>query len=151
MEKPSKISDKITTGPQPSEQELAQLKENGFKSIINFRTDGEEKQPLSTQAEGDKVRALGMAYLHFPIPMGGIMEEHVDEFRQKVASLPKPVFSHCMGGRRASVLSMIYAAIDEGLSGDEAIKRANETNLDIDKPELVQFVKQYVDGHSSVR
>ena len=42
---------------------------------------------------------------------------------------------------------MIYAAIDEGLSGDEAIKRANETNLDIDKPEWVQFVKRYVDEH----
>jgi len=150
MDKPSKINDDITTGPQPSEHELERLKKLGFKSVVNFRTEGEKEQPLSPRAEGEKVRALGMKYLHLPIPMGGIRPEYADEFREQVASLPKPLFTHCMGGRRASVLSMIHAALDEGLSGDEAIKRANDKGLDIDKPELVKFVKEYVDEHSGV-
>ncbi len=41
------ISDQVTVGPQPSEAELQKLTQQGSKSIINLRTEGEEDQPLS--------------------------------------------------------------------------------------------------------
>ena len=147
MEKLIKINEQITVGPQPSEQELAELKRMGFKSIVNVRAEGEKDQPLSPQVEGDQARAMGLHYVHIAVPMGNFQAAQVDQFRVAMAKLPQPVFSHCLGGKRAGVLAMMHEAVEEGLSGEEAITRANEKGLNIDKPELAQFMTRYVDEH----
>ena len=99
MEKSMKISDQVTVGAQPSEDQLQQLGEQGFKSVVNFRTEGEEDQPLSPQAEGEKVKTGGLEYLHIPVSMKAMGPELVDQFREKFADLPKPVYAHCKSGK----------------------------------------------------
>ncbi len=58
------ITASITIGDQPTETDLSQLKQEGYTGVVNLRNDGEPDQPLSTAEEGNKVRALGMDYLH---------------------------------------------------------------------------------------
>ena len=66
MENRIRIKDQLTIGAQPTEEQLKHLAEEGFKSVVNLRMPGEEEQPLSPDEEGEKVRALGMEYLHIP-------------------------------------------------------------------------------------
>ena len=148
MDKVMKISDQVTVGAQPSEDQLQQLGQQGFKSVVNFRTDGEEDQPLSPKAEGEKVKAAGMTYLHVPVSMKSMGPEQVDQFREKYASLPKPVFAHCKSGKRAGAMVMMNMAIEHGMTGDQTLRKAKEMGFECDQPELEQFVKTYVDGHS---
>ena len=54
----------ITIGDQPTEADLTELKQEGYTAVVNLRNDGEPDQPLSTADEGNKVRELGMDYLH---------------------------------------------------------------------------------------
>lgn len=143
-----KINDKVTVGPQPSENEIQQLSQQGFKTVVNFRTEGEDEQPLSPDAEGEKVKAAGLKYLHIPVSMKSMGTELVDQFREKYPELPKPVFAHCKSGKRAGAMVMMHMAVEKGMSGEETLQKAEEMGFECEQEELRQFVKSYVDNHS---
>lgn len=143
------FNEQLTVGPQPSEDELKSLRSEGFKSIINFRTDGEDEQPMSPKSEGEKVEALGLNYLHVPVSMDAIDESKVDRFREQYESLPKPVFAHCKSGKRAGAMMMMHTAVEQDMSGEQALDKAREMGFECDEPELEQFVKGYVNQHTA--
>lgn len=147
MPKRIQINEQVTVGPQPSDQQLRQLQQEGFKSVVNFRTEGEERQPLSPAEEGEQVRSAGMDYLHLPVSMKSISSEQVDYFRERFADLPKPVFAHCQGGKRAGAMVMMNVGIEAGLSGEQTLEQAGELGFECDQPELRDFVCRYVDRH----
>ena len=151
MEKAMKINDQVTVGAQPSEDQIQQLGKQGFKSVLNFRTDGEEEQPLSPQAEGAKVKAAGMEYLHIPVSMKSMGPELVDQFRQKFTDLPKPVFAHCKSGKRAGAMVMMNVAVEQGMTGDQTLQKAKAMGFECDQPQLEQFVRHYVDSHAQAK
>lgn len=146
-----KINDQVSVGPQPSEDELQKLNQQGFKSVVNFRTEGEEEQPLSPQAEGQKVTSAGMEYLHIPVSTESMGPELVDQFREKFPDLPKPVFAHCKSGKRAGAMAMMHVAVEHGMTGDQTLQKAKEMGFECDQPELEQFVRRYVDSHSQAK
>ncbi|EMB18362.1 beta-lactamase hydrolase domain-containing protein [Rhodopirellula europaea] len=143
-----KFNDQLTVGPQPSQEELKALPDDGFRSVINFRTAGEDEQPLSPEEEGEVVQGTGLKYLHVPVSMDGMDETKVDQFREQYQSLPKPVFAHCKSGKRAGAMMMMHTAVEQGISGEQALEKAKEMGFECDKPELEQFVKQYVDNRT---
>ncbi len=148
MQDTMKINDNVTVGAQPSEDQLQQLDQQGYKSVINFRTDGEDDQPLSPDAEGKQVRAQGMSYLHVPVAMGSMNTELVDQFRERYAALPKPVFAHCKSGKRAGAMVMMHVAAEQGVNGEQTIQKAEQMGFECEQEELRQFVRAYVDNHS---
>ena len=148
MQDTMKINDNVTVGAQPSEDQLQQLDQQGYKSVINFRTDGEDDQPLSPDAEGKQVRAQGMSYLHVPVAMGSMNTELVDQFRERYAALPKPVFAHCKSGKRAGAMVMMHVAVEQGMSGEQTLQKAEQMGFECEQEELRQFVRAYVDNHS---
>jgi uncharacterized protein (TIGR01244 family) len=148
MENVMKINDQITVGPQPSKEEIYEFGREGFKTVINFRTEHEENQPVSPAAEGEAVTAADMTYLHVPVSMNNMDEERVDQFRKKLDDLPKPVFAHCKSGKRAGAMVMMDMAVEQGMSGEQTLKKAEEMGFECDKPELKELVKNYVDHHT---
>lgn len=151
MEKAMKFDGQVTVGAQPSEDQIQQLGQQGFKSVVNFRTEGEEEQPLSPQAEGAKVKAAGMEYLHIPVSMKSMGPELMDQFREKFQNLPKPVFAHCRSGKRAGAMVMVNMAVEQEMTGDQTLQKAREMGFECDQPQLEQFVRQYVDSHSQAK
>ena len=143
-----KFNDQLTVGPQPSQEELKSLPDDGFRSVINFRTAGEDEQPLSPEEEGEVVQGTGLKYLHVPVSMDGMDENKVDQFREQYESLPKPTFAHCKSGKRAGAMMMMHTAVEQGISGEQALEKAKEMGFECDKPELEQFVKQYVNNRT---
>ncbi|MFQ5804107.1 MAG: beta-lactamase hydrolase domain-containing protein [Candidatus Methylomirabilales bacterium] len=145
MEDRIRISHQLTVGSQPTEGQLKQFAEEGFKSVVNLRISDEEDQPLSPDEEGVKVRSLGMEYLHIPISKKAIQPEQVDSFRQEIRRLPEPVFVHCHLGKRAGALAMMHTACEAGISGDQTLERAEQMGFKCDVPELKEFVTGYID------
>lgn len=141
------MDERVTVGPQPSEEELKELAEEGFKSVVNFRTAGEEDQPLGPDEEAARVRSLGMAYLHVPVSMDSMEAEQADRFREKFRELPKPVYAHCKSGKRAGAFVMMHTASEEGLSGEKALEQAEQMGFACDVESLKKFVKRYIDEH----
>lgn len=61
-----KIDDRFTVSrTQPTKEDLQEIKQQGFQSVVNLRTMEEEALLLSPQEEGEQVQELGMRYLHF--------------------------------------------------------------------------------------
>ena len=145
MEGPMRINEQLTVGPQPTEEQLKHIAEEGFKSVVNLRMPGEEEQPLSPDEEGVRVRSLGMEYLHIPVSKKVMQPEQVDSFRQEISRLPEPVFVHCHLGKRAGALVMMHTACEAGMSGDQTLERAEQMGFECDVPQLREFVKGYID------
>ena len=147
MEARMKLNEQITVGGQPTEEQLAELKQAGFKTVINLRTEGEENQPLSPEAEAGKVQAQGMEYRHLPVSPQAMGPELVDRFRHELEQLPAPVFVHCASGMRAGAFSMMHLATQAGWSGDDTLRKAEQMGFECKQPELKEFVKGYIDSH----
>jgi uncharacterized protein (TIGR01244 family) len=141
------INDHMTVGTQPTEAQLAELKQQGFKTIVNLRQPDEPEQPLAPDAEGEKVRELGMHYVHIPVSEKAMKPEQVDEFRKHLAALPAPVYVHCRKGKRAGAFAMMHASVEAGASGDQTLQQAEQMGFECDVPEIKEFVKRYIDSH----
>lgn len=139
-----KINDEITIGSQPESDEISRLAADDFQSVINFRTKDEQDQPLSPDAERELVESAVMTYLHFPVSMASMKHGTVDTFREQLKSLPKPLFAHCKSGKRAGAMMMMHVAIEENMSGEQTLQKAEAMGFECDVPELKQFVRSYV-------
>ena len=143
------LNDRITVGAQPSAAQLEQLAQDGFKTIINLRSSGEEDQPLSPDEEGKKVQEQGMQYLHIPVSPEAMQPEQVDQFRRELSRLPTPVFVHCKTGQRSGALAMRHMAVERGMSGEETVDKAEQMGFECKAPALKKLVIDYVDSHRS--
>jgi uncharacterized protein (TIGR01244 family) len=144
--KTTKVRDDVSVGAQPSAGDVQQLARDGFKTVINLRVENEEDGQLSPIDEAQMVREAGMEYLHIPVISSQIREGQVDEFRNALENLPKPVFVHCAKGKRAGLFSLMDQAQSEGWSGKDTVSRAKQMGWEITDADLEKFVKEYVDS-----
>jgi sulfide:quinone oxidoreductase len=89
---------------QVFEQDLKLVAEQGVRSIINNRPDGEAAgQPPSADL-ARVAEELGMTYVHYPVVSGSITPQNVDEFRQVCDNLERPLLIFCRSGARSTAL-----------------------------------------------
>ncbi len=142
------INSEMSIGPQPSESDIQELAGQGVKTVINLRVDNEAEDQLSPIDEGQMARDAGMEYLHIPVIGNQIREGQVDEFRNAVDNLPKPIYVHCAKGKRAAVFAVMDEAVRKRRSGKEALARASELGYEVDNANLQKFVKEYIDSRN---
>ncbi|QDU80000.1 Beta-lactamase hydrolase-like protein [Polystyrenella longa] len=149
MSKRIRMNDALTVGSQPEREEFSELHDRGFQTIVNFRTTVEEDAPLSPEDERQLVEEAGMHYLHFPVSLDKINSELVDQFRDKLESVPEPIYAHCKSGKRAGAMFMMHIATEKGMTGQRTLEQAEQMGFGCDKPALREFVRSYIDEHSS--
>jgi ABC-type anion transport system duplicated permease subunit len=62
-----RVSDRLSIGGQPSEGDLDQLAERGFRAVVNLRMDDEANLPISPEAERAYAESAGLSYRRLPI------------------------------------------------------------------------------------
>lgn len=86
------------------ETDLKLVSEQGVKTLINNRPDGEVGgQPLSADI-GAAAEKLGMRYVYFPVVSGRITPEDVEGFGELARDLEKPMLLFCRTGARSTML-----------------------------------------------
>lgn len=95
-------------------EDFAELARRGYRAVLNNRPDGEAGDPYLTAKEASALAARhGLAYVHMPVRGADLSEDEViEQFRQIVDSLPKPIVAHCKVGARSAVL-WAYASAGE--------------------------------------
>jgi uncharacterized protein (TIGR01244 family) len=139
----------VTIADQPTEGELRALKGQGYTGVVNLRNDGEPEQPLSPAEEGNKVREMGLDYLHYGVggaPLSAEGVASVSEFLTRHAS--GKVLVHCRKGARAAALVLLHEARARNWGPDEAVARGRELGLDIDGG-LRMMVENYLRTQSA--
>jgi uncharacterized protein (TIGR01244 family) len=141
----------ITIGDQPTEADLEQLKMEGYVGVVNLRNDGEPEQPLSTSEEGNKVRALGMKYLHYGVgaaPLSEMGVTAVCDFVDEHAQGTDKVLVHCRRGPRAIALLLLQQARANHWSAEEVFAKGKRLGLELDGG-LKMLVESYLKGSST--
>ena len=98
-------------GPQITPEDIEQLRDVGFASILNARPDDEFGEYMDSAIARKQAEKHGMAYGHCPTESHSVFEpSNIDCFEQAMATLPKPVFAHCKSGTRATILWALVVA-----------------------------------------
>ncbi|QEH33573.1 Beta-lactamase hydrolase-like protein [Aquisphaera giovannonii] len=141
------VTSSITIADQPTAEDLLDCKYEGYVGVVNLRNDGEPEQPLSTSAEGDRVRAVGLEYQHYgvggkPLSDPGVAE--VCDFIDRLAAGEGKVLVHCRKGPRAAALVLIQQARANHWTAAEALEKGPAMGLQVDGP-LRAMVVDYLE------
>ena len=121
-----KINNELTIAGQIALEELKELAQQGYKSVLNLRSPDEQGfqdgEQLYTQL-------LGLHYANLPTKITEINPQIVLQVLQKIAEMPKPTLIHCDSAVRAIAMVLMYIATKQGISLQEAFKQAENLGL----------------------
>ena len=98
-------NDQFGTLGQIDPSHLAQIAEQGYKSVINNRPDNEggPDQPKNADIAAEAER-LGLQYAYLPVVSGSLTPEQVVEMARLIKTLPEPILAFCRSGARSTNL-----------------------------------------------
>ncbi|NRA65665.1 MAG: hypothetical protein HRU19_14345 [Pseudobacteriovorax sp.] len=133
----------IYFSPQPSDEDILELKAQGFTKIINLRRS--EEGDYKESSERKAASRAGLAYTHIPtnpkIPI-------TDEFIDKVTSVVKKhrgsgkILIHCSSGNRAGMWAGGHFHKDHNVSKQESLNLAKR--LGLTKKPAIENVEAYL-------
>jgi sulfide:quinone oxidoreductase len=96
------LTPEIFVSPQISPDDVAQLADQGFKSIVSNRPDGESADQPDFAVIEAAAKAHGLEIRYLPIVSGRMTENDVAAFKQALDELPGPVLAYCRSGTRCA-------------------------------------------------
>ncbi|MFT8991375.1 MAG: TIGR01244 family sulfur transferase [Gluconobacter albidus] len=106
------LTDSYAISPQIAVQDIADLKAEGFHTILCFRPDGEAPDQPDMAVIEAAAKEAGLAFAAIPVKSGTVPSDaQIAETRQILATLPAPVVGYCRSGTRAG---QIWALAEAG-------------------------------------
>lgn len=95
----------LSTAPQASPEDMAQVAAAGFVSVMNNRPDfeGGLDQPTA-QAVGAAARAQGLVFYDLPFSGADLSPALAQDFARLVNEAPKPILVYCRSGTRSTMV-----------------------------------------------
>ena len=123
------LSSIVSASPQLSKADVAKAAQEGFRSIIDNRPDGEEPGQLSAADMRALAAGHGMGFAHIPVIPGKIGDEDIADMADALARLEGPILAYCKTGTRAASL---WALCQAGVrSADSIIATAADAGYDL--------------------
>ena len=138
-----KLSDRISVGGQPDDQDLKNLKAEGFAGVINLRRDGEPNADAAR--DGRAAQALGMKYFHIPVNSADPQRAQLDAVKAALGQINGPVFVHCQGGGRACNMALLATAPASGYGSQQMFDQAAAAGFPVTNPAFQQFISAVLD------
>lgn len=130
------LVDGIWISEQVQPEQLAALKLQGIRSIIDLRPDGEQQGQASSTEINAAADSNGLTFAYIPVPHGDIPDSQVDSLAMSLGIVEKPVVLYCRSGRRAArTWALSEASRPGGLSADairKALVSAGQESQDLD-------------------
>lgn len=120
-----KINDELAIAGPVTLQQLQQLAEEGFKSIVDLRS----LAPHCLNDEQQQAEQLGLCYVNLPIASEVISAEIAVIVLQQIDRLAKPTLVYCNNATIAAAMVLMYIATHQGESLSQAFKRAERLGL----------------------
>lgn len=139
------INEKLSVSPQPSIEEIKSLRDKGYKTLINNRSDHEEPSQLGTLTEQQEAKHCKLSYAFIPVKAGTITEGDVRAFQHAIDKSDGPVLAHCKTGTRSISLYLIGEVLDGRMSANEAVEFGRSHGFD------TNFVTGWLIKHAARR
>jgi len=113
-----RVDERISTGGQPTEEQLRAAAAEGVQVVINLATlDPRYALP----DEAGLVRSLGMEYHHIPVEWEQPQASDFDEFARQLQQIDrKKTLIHCAANYRVTAFFSLYAMQHLGWSEEQA-------------------------------
>jgi len=111
----AKVDEHYYRGSQPDQEQFAQLKQLGIKTVIDLREDYKK-------AEESWVRDLGMNFFRIPLKTRVAATAEQTTYFLDLVNDPTnwPVYVHCKGGRhRTGAMTGVYRITHDGWTADQ--------------------------------
>lgn len=98
------VTDQYAVSEQITIEDVAEIKEQGFQSIVCHRPDDEDPgQPSFADIE-NTAKEVGIVMRHIPVTAAGLTKEAVLEMVDAVNDMPTPMLGYCRSGNRSTVI-----------------------------------------------
>lgn len=102
----------FAVSPQLATTDFAPLVQQGFKTVINNRPDGEGGGAQPTSPEMERAATVaGLHYVYLPVVSGSITPEQVEAMHKVLISAPKPTLAFCRSGARSAQMFGLAQAL----------------------------------------
>lgn len=130
----------LAVGGAPSAETVARLKDLGFRTVIDLRTEGEP----GAKEEAEAVEALGLTHLRVPVTAQSLSLDDAKSVASVLADAgAAPVLLHCHSSNRVgAVIALIEA--QRGRSLEEALAEGKRAGLL--SPTLIDAVKRLLEN-----
>ncbi len=98
------ISNTLSVSKQITSEDIEIIKDQGFRSIICNRPDGEGIDQPTFQEISMLAQKAGLEAKYIPIIAGKVSCEDTQAFSDAMDELPKPVLAYCRSGMRSATL-----------------------------------------------
>ncbi|WP_129670865.1 protein tyrosine phosphatase family protein [Candidatus Chloroploca sp. Khr17] len=129
------VTPDVLLASQPQIEDWAKLVEQGYRTVINLRSD-----PERAAEQGRNAEAAGLRYLHTPWPAYELEPEHVEELAAIVENpeTGRLVF-HCRSATRVGLMWMLYRQQHHGWTREQAEAELRAAGYDDDSMETFGF------------
>jgi len=139
-----RVDERVCTGGQPTREQLASLRGQGIRTVIDLREASEQ----DIEAEGVEVRRLGLRFVSIPVAAASPRPEQADAFLAATADPAVfPMFVHCASGNRVGAFWMIRRVLVDGWNETKAEDEARRVGLS--RQNLLEFAREYIRAHSA--
>lgn len=121
-----KINDELAIAGQITPEQLQQIAQEGFKSVLNLRSPTEDGFLIGEQSQCE---SLGLYYVNIPIKLEAINDEIATRVFRAINELPKPILIHCSSAKRSAALVLMYIAMRQGATFKQAFSQAEQLGL----------------------
>ncbi|MCF2150084.1 sulfur transferase domain-containing protein [Desmonostoc muscorum LEGE 12446] len=121
-----KINDELAIAGQITLDQLKQIADEGYKSVLNLRLPDETGFLVDEQ---EKTELLGLYYINLPFKTEDIKEQGTFQIFQKIAKLPKPTLIHCDNSIRSATIVLLYIALKQGIEFEKALQKVINLGL----------------------
>ncbi|MDX8495268.1 TIGR01244 family sulfur transferase [Mesorhizobium sp. VK22B] len=98
------ISEDYSVSGQIQPEDIAAIKDAGFRSVICNRPDNEQPGQPSADSVKAAAEAAGLAFRYIPVISGQITMDNVEDQAEALDELEGPVFAYCRSGARCTNL-----------------------------------------------
>jgi uncharacterized protein (TIGR01244 family) len=130
MRNARKYNDRVTIGVVPDNEDLAQLKELGYKTLIDLREETEKFGGLVKK----RAIEMGFRYIEIPVYRSGIKIEDVKRFYQAIYERGSaPIYAFSRFGRKPLAFLLIFDGVANGEKHliHKVIRKASEFGINL--------------------
>jgi len=125
-----KLNENLSVAGQLMPSDVASIADQGFKTIICNRPDGEaadqpEFDTIRQQAEG-----AGLDVVFMPVIAGGPTGQNVDDFSAALDNAQSPILAYCRTGTRCTILWALSQGA-KGIPVDDIVSTAASAGYDV--------------------
>jgi uncharacterized protein (TIGR01244 family) len=130
------LGDGFLIGPQPTAADLKQARQQGVKTVVDFRL------PTETATSNEAlVKGCGLAYANVPVDKAHPSAQLVDQLDAALQENEGPFLLHCASGARAALLLALSRARRNHWNAERTFEEARSIGFDLQtSPEYSSFV-----------